>query len=338
MRQIRTVVAQLAGWTSAALAVGTILLVPAAITAARARGRRVRRQGSVAAPSQPEGRELTVRTDDDAELAVLVAGPDDGFPVVLAHCWMGTSALWAAVARRLVRTGHRVILYDQRGHGRSTFGVGLPDVDRLGRDLKAVLDHLGVRDPVLAGHSMGGMTIMAFAARYPEQAAAARALVLVSTAARVLGRPLPSALVGGVFGRRSPLSGGGRLGSLVVRPAFGRTAHREDLRLMYDCLSATPVPVSAACLRAMGAMDLRAGVASVSVPTTVVVGTRDLLTPPWLARGIARCIPGARLEVVPGGGHMLPLEHPDRITDLIARAAVSGGAPTAVLDGLSPAS
>jgi non-heme chloroperoxidase len=291
-----------------------------------------------AAPLMPEGRELTVRTDDDAELAVLDAGPEDGVPVVLAHCWMGTSALWAAVARRLVRTGHRVIVYDQRGHGRSTFGDGVPDVDRLGRDLKAVLDHLGVRDPVLAGHSMGGMTIVAFAARYPAQAAATRALVLVSTAVRVLGRPLPPALVRGVFGRRSPLSGGGRLGSLVVRPAFGRTADRADLRLVYDCLSATPGAVSASCMRAMGAMDLRAGIAPTSVPTTIVVGSRDLLTPPWLARGVARCIPGARLHIVPGGGHMLPLEHPDRITDLIARAAAGGGTAAAALHGLTPAS
>lgn len=339
MRQTRTVVAQLAGWTAAGLAVGTLLVVPAgAVTAVRARSRRVRRLRRMAAPALlPEGRQLTVRTDDDAELSVLVAGPDDGVPVVLAHCWMGTSALWGAVARRLVRSGHRVILYDQRGHGRSTFGTGLPDVDRLGRDLEAVLAHLGVRDAVLAGHSMGGMTIMAFAARYPEQAAAARALVLVSTAARVLGRPLPSVLVDGAFGKRSPLSGGRRVGTAMVRPAFGSNAHRANLRLVRDCLRATPGPVSASCLRAMGAMDLRAGVASVGVPTTVVVGSRDVLTPPWLARGIARCIPGAQLQVVSGGGHMLPLEHPDRITDLIARAAARDAATAAVLHGLSPA-
>src|SRR3546814_17446443 len=64
----------------------------------------------------PEGREQVVITDDGAELAVLVAGPDDGPTVVLVHCWTGRSSFWATVARRLVLAGHRAVLHAPRGH------------------------------------------------------------------------------------------------------------------------------------------------------------------------------------------------------------------------------
>ena len=68
-------------------------------------------------------------------------------------------------------------------------------------------------------------------------------------------------------------------------------------------------------------MDFRAGLADVAVPTTVVVGSRDLLTPPRLGRALAAAIPGARLVEVPGAGHMLPYEEPDLLAELILAAA-----------------
>jgi pimeloyl-ACP methyl ester carboxylesterase len=71
----------------------------------------------------------------------------------------------------------------------------------------------------------------------------------------------------------------------------------------------------------MSAMDLSEGLAEVRVPTTVVIGRRDLLTPPGLGRAIARSIPNARLVEVPDGGHMLPLEAPDLLAELIAKEA-----------------
>src|SRR3546814_9014085 len=62
----------------------------------------------------PRGVADVVRTDDGADLALHLAGPVDGPLVVLVHCWTGNKELWAPVARRLVRLGHRVVLYDQR--------------------------------------------------------------------------------------------------------------------------------------------------------------------------------------------------------------------------------
>ncbi|HEX7443487.1 MAG TPA: alpha/beta fold hydrolase, partial [Acidimicrobiales bacterium] len=74
----------------------------------------------------PDGERTTITTPDGAELAVTVAGPDAGPTVVLSHCWTGDQRIWAPVARRLVDQGHRVVLYDQRGHGGSTIGERRP--------------------------------------------------------------------------------------------------------------------------------------------------------------------------------------------------------------------
>ncbi|HEX9548634.1 MAG TPA: alpha/beta fold hydrolase, partial [Acidimicrobiales bacterium] len=104
----------------------------------------------------PEGETVKVTTDDGAILRAHVAGAGTDRPVVMAHGWTESAEVWAAVARRLVEGGHRVVLYDQRGHGSSTYGEEGFGVSRLGKDLRAVLEQFNLRDAVLVGHSMGG--------------------------------------------------------------------------------------------------------------------------------------------------------------------------------------
>lgn len=277
----------------------------------------------------PEGRSLVVTTADGAHLAVLVAGPDDGPTVVLAHCWTGMRAIWATVARRLVLGGHRVVLYDQRGHGQSTGGDLPPAIPLLGDDLRAVLEAVDARDAVLVGHSMGGMTIQSYAVEHPDGfAARARAVVLVATAARTLGRALPVAAVERILGEgRAEWTRRGAVGRRVARGALGQQARRAHVDLTLEGLASTTGVARAGFLVAMAAMDLRgAGATLGTVPTTILVGTRDALTPPRAARQLAAGIPGARLQVISGAGHMLPLEEPDRILDAI-RATTHQPAP-----------
>ena len=270
----------------------------------------------------PAGDGLMVATDDGAKLAVTVAGPADGPDVVLAHCWTGRREVWAPVAHRLVERGHRVVLYDQRGHGSSTVGDDGFTIPRLGADLRAVIEEVDARDAVLAGHSMGGMTIQSLAAHHPDVVAArARALVLVATAASGISqgrRDAPAARIIGGRGleqvMRSPI------GHALVRGSVGRSVRRHHLVTTRDLFVATPPDARSGWLTAMQTMDLREGIAGIGVPTTVVVGTHDRLTPPERAAELAQTIPGARLVTLDDAGHMLPLEEPDRIAELIAAA------------------
>jgi pimeloyl-ACP methyl ester carboxylesterase len=278
----------------------------------------------------PQGEEHKVVTDDGAVLSVTVAGPADGPPVVLAHCFLCTREVWGAVARRLVVDGHRVVLYDHRGHGTSTHGSDPWSIARLGADVRAVLEHFELSGVVLAGHSIGGMAAQAFVADHAEVAQARLGgLVLVATSARPSPMPTTSTSVERIFGERRLRMPMGTIGHASVRGAFGLapppTHHLEYVR--------SRVEGTAALARVGGAvaishMDLRTQLERFVVPTTVVAGSLDLLLPPYHARAMARRIPGARLEVLRNAGHMLPMERPDEVAAVIAaHAAQSSPAP-----------
>lgn len=275
------------------------------------------------APGYPDGEHRTITTPDGATLALTLAGPADGPFVVLSHCWTGSRAIWGPVAERLVASGHRVVLYDQRGHGDSTDGEEPHSIPMLGDDLRAVLAEVDAQDAVLVGHSMGGMSVQSYLTEHPvDFKERVRGVVLVATAAKVLGRAIPAALATRLMGEGAlEWSRRGSLGYVMARRSLGRGARRADVELTLDGLARTTGLARAGFLTAMSGMDLQAGLAAIDVPTTVFVGTQDRLTPPRLARALASSIPGARLEVLPGAGHMLPLEAPDEIADAI-RATV----------------
>jgi len=268
-----------------------------------------------------------VRTPDGAQLAVwdLEGDGPDAPVVVLPHCWGGSHEIWVPVARRLREQGHRVVLYDQRGHGTSTRGTAPLAVDTLAHDLSAVLEATDVRDAVLAGHSMGGMTIMSLATYRPEVLRdRAKATVLVATAATNVGdRALQGAQFAGAM-IASPLVTRAlrtRNGHIFVRSVFGTTPVRSHMDLTRELFAGCHGTVRGDFLVSLATMNLLEGIATMEVPTTVIVGTRDTLTVPKKADQIVSTIPGARLVTLKDRGHMLPLEDPDAVTDEIVRAA-----------------
>jgi non-heme chloroperoxidase len=282
-------------------------------------------------PELPEGHPLVVPTTGGAHLAASVAGPADGPTVVLAHCWTGLRAFWASVARDLVDDGHRVVVYDQRGHGQSSLGDSPVSIADLGHDLHAVLEAVGAHDAVLVGHSMGGMTIQSYAAEHPldfEQRI--RGVVLVATAARSAARA-PAAIVERLMGEgRAEWTRRGSVGRRMVRGALGENASPSHVDLTLEGFAAAAGAARAGYLVAMMAMDLReAGSVIGQVPTRILVGTRDTLTPVRQARELEQGIPGAELEIIPGAGHMLPLEQPARIVAAVRELAARPAAVSA---------
>ena len=275
----------------------------------------------------PVGDLRTVPTDDGAELALTVAGPAAGALVVLAHGFTNGREVWAPVAHRLIRAGRRVALYDHRGHGSSTSGTGGHSIERLGQDLAAVLDALDAREATLVGHSMGGMTIQAFAAGFPEVVRdRVAALVLVGTAAHGIGRDersnrLTARVAGGVAIERFLRS---RVGHAFFRNVYGSAVRRADLLLSQDGFLSTPGAARESFVDAMLCMDLREANAGIDVPTTVVIGERDTLLPPKLGEAVVASIPGARAVRLEHMGHMLPLEAPEQVAQAVLDARPIG--------------
>jgi non-heme chloroperoxidase len=281
-----------------------------------------RRRGDEGPPlATVDGGDRTkVETTDGAVLDVHVAG--DGPAVVLPHCWTGTMEVWAPVAAQLVASGHRVIRYDQRGHGASTAGADGFAIERFGDDLREVLEALDVRDAVIAGHSLGGMTAQSFAIRHPDVVRErVRGLVLVGTApaavvwaplARVTRRVLKSPMLETRMRARG--------GAPFVRGVFGARPNRAAVLATRDAFVNTAPDVRVGVLDSLLNFDLRPRLHTITVPTVVVVGSRDTLTPPRWSREIARLVPHARLVTLKRAGHMLPYEVPDVLVRLIEDA------------------
>ncbi|WP_081236248.1 alpha/beta fold hydrolase [Streptomyces viridosporus] len=267
--------------------------------------------------------ETQVRTDDGALLAVSVLpalGEPTGGTVVLAHGWAATRRVWGTVADRLIRAGHRVVLYDQRGHGASTEGREPFGVERLGADLGAVLERVEAPDAVVVGHSGGGFAALAHAAADAGRSGLLEGLVLLGTAAH--DQDTPDSEV--------RMMGSGLFQWALSRPALGRrllgqtTGRRADARLREvnrQMFAATPPRVRAAAFACTRGMDLRAGLASVTAPAVVLAGEQDRVVAPRLGRAVAEALPRARFEQLPGVGHMLPLEAPDAVVAAVAEVA-----------------
>ncbi|MCX3060609.1 alpha/beta fold hydrolase [Streptomyces beihaiensis] len=278
-------------------------------------------------------RELSVVSADGARLHAEVHGPDGRPAIVLAHGWTCSTAFWARQTRALA-PDHRVIVYDQRGHGRSPAAqaAGRPySTEMLADDLEAVLRATlapGER-AVLAGHSMGGMTMMAAAGRetFAEHAAAvllcstgSSRLVAESTVVPLLGSgALRTRLTAAILGSRAPLGPVTPLAKRVLKYAtMGRSSTPDQVEACARIVHACPRGVRHGWSRVLEELELDSGVRQLTVPTAVVAGTADRLTPLVHARRIAAGLPQCvGLTELAGRGHMTPIEAPDAVTDTI---------------------
>jgi 3-oxoadipate enol-lactonase len=246
------------------------------------------------------------------ELYHTFVGPPGADIVVLSNS-LGTSlGMWDAQAGVLARD-RRLLRYDMRGHGRSPVPEAPYSIADLGTDLLGLLDRNGIERASLCGVSLGGMVSMWVAAHAPERVGR---LVLCSTSA-MMGPPESwtdrAALV-----RRAGMAA---VAETVVAnwftPAFA-AAQPDVVARIRAQLAATPPEGYAGCCEALREMDQRPDLPAVSAPTLVIAARDDPSTPPAHARTITELIPGARLEVLDRGSHLVNVEAPDLVTPLIS--------------------
>jgi pimeloyl-ACP methyl ester carboxylesterase len=308
--------------------------------------RSARTLGSLPA-ALPHSRTVPVRASDGTRLHTQVFGPEDGYPLVLAHGITCAIRVWAYQIAELA-TDYRVIAFDARGHGRS----GLPkrggySLAHLASDVDAVLEATlapGER-AVIAGHSMGGMAIAAWSDQYRHKVEArADAVALINTTTgdllrevRLLPVPAPFAAVR-VLGARALVN---IFGSFSVPPAVrratremismlavGADAEPEVGKLIYDLFNATSPAGRGGCGKALvDALGRRhVSLAGLTVPTLVIGSERDRLTPLVQSRRIAAAVPNLVELVVLPGGHCSMLERPAEVNrELRALAESSAG-------------
>ncbi|MGB5952810.1 MAG: alpha/beta hydrolase [Ornithinimicrobium sp.] len=286
-----------------------------------------------------------VMTGDGVELHVEVEQPDRSTQhtmaeptFVLSHGYTLDRRCWIYQRRALVAAGHRVVLWDQRGHGRSGKGsTGHYTIDRLGADLACVIGATVPDQPVvLVGHSMGGMAMMALAEHYPQVISDQVVAVafIDSSGGQMhevdwgLGRR-----GGDVINRLGPRATAAlapyqdRVARVLTtvpwlgRPAvaassFGSRVPTPVTMLTAQMMLETDFEVTSAFAPTLTAHDKEQALSALEhLPALIMVGDRDVLTPMRHSDALAQAIPDAEYVVVRRAGHVMVVEHPELITD-----------------------
>ncbi len=314
------------------VALGTVASALAAAAGAKIAGRQLRRRGAefpgVAQGSWPpaDGEAFEVETRDGGTIRGTQRGPVDATTVVLLHGITLARDVWRNQFADL-DPSLRVIAIDLRGFGESVAGERGHSVEALGNDVADVLERLDVRDAVVVGHSMGGMALCEFLAGHPEvRRARVRGAVLFSSSTN---SPVTRA-VGNIGHLLDPLArwadAHGGLPDfdddvsylMVAKIAFGKHPEADDVELTRALSRAASLVVTQEFGASILEYDRREALDSVSgLPVVVLHGTNDRIIPVGAAYTSVKHLVGARLEILPGCGHMPMLERRERVAEVL---------------------
>ncbi|HEY7567374.1 MAG TPA: 3-oxoadipate enol-lactonase [Gemmatimonadaceae bacterium] len=241
----------------------------------------------------------------DTGIAYRVDGPADA-PVVVFINSLGTDhRMWDSQLARFSER-FRMLRYESNGHGTSDRRQGSVTIERLGRDLLLLLDHLAIEQAHLCGCSLGGMITLWTAACYPARVQRA---VVANSGARI-------GTTEGWDARIAAVRQGGMAAvrGLTLGRFFSerfRSHHAGTVRQIAEILDdVDPEGYVAAC-QALRDADLRPLVSSIRIPTLIVAGEMDVATPPALAEELHAAIPESELVVIAEAAHLSNIERPD---------------------------
>jgi 3-oxoadipate enol-lactonase len=249
---------------------------------------------------EPRRRSVTV---NGVRLSLLEAGTGD--PVIYVHGVVTTSHIFPKYLAAY-SPAFRGIAVDLRGYGDSGKPSTGYSIKQFSKDLVALADALGIRKPVWVGVSMGGMILQQLALDYPDRV---RALVLVSTTdgAMVLDKDLPS--IGNPRDYRE-------VSKNIIVESFPAGTPPSLYQPLLDRIPTWNATVLREALTDMAQADVHGQIAKITAPTLVVVGKKDDVATPAIARGIQSQIAGAQL-VEFDTGHFMMAEDPDRFRSVL---------------------
>jgi non-heme chloroperoxidase len=264
---------------------------------------------------------LTVGSENGNPIELHYEDYGRGKPVVLIHGWPLSGRSWEPQIGPLVDAGHRVITYDRRGFGQSSQPWNGYDYDTFAADLKALLDHLDLRDATLVGFSMGGGEVVRYLARYGSDRVAKAVLAaavppyLYKSADNPEGglddatiRQFEDAVRKDRLDFLDGFTKNFFAGGLVTKVA---PLVSEPFRLYCRDIAAFASPKGTLdCIAAWGRTDFRGDVATIRVPTLILHGDSDAIVPFEVSGKRAHAaIPGSQLALIKGGPHGLNATH-----------------------------
>lgn len=244
-----------------------------------------------------------------------------GRPVVFSHGWPLSSDAWEDQMVFLASRGFRCIAHDRRGHGRSSQPWGGNEMDTYADDLKALIEHLDLREATLVGHSTGGGEVARYIGRHGTSRVAKAVLIgavppqMVKSASNPGGLPLDvfDGIRANVAADRSqffkdltvPFYGANREGAKVsqgVRDTFWLQGMQAGLKSVLDCI------------KAFSETDFTEDLKKFDVPTLILHGDDDQIVPiAASALASAKLVKGAELSIYEGGSHGITATEKDRV-------------------------
>ncbi len=228
------------------------------------------------------------------------------YPIVLVHGAGGNHLYWPPEIRRL--RGIRVFAPDLPGHGKSE-GPGEQSIQSYQDTLLRWLDFIGLQKIILVGHSMGGAIALRFASLHPERVAG---LGLISTGARLKVHP---SLIESAAGRGSNETAI----EFIIEQSFSDQANPRLVNQAAQRFKETRPSVLHGDFLACEAFDMRQELGTLSMPTLVLCGDQDRMTPLRFSQYLARQLPNAELEIIREAGHMVILERPREVAACLQR-------------------
>lgn len=297
------------------------------------------RSDSTACPRPDTAIDIEIPTSDGGVIRGVEAGA--GPPLVLLHGITLRADVWH---RQWELTDEaRVIAVDLRGHGLSDPGADGSSIEANAADLVTLLEVLELDGAVIAGHSMGGMVLGRFLAdHYLADHSLARRVAgvgFISTAGRspvglanglLQSMATPAQSLAARFprlARRLSAIPDNDLGQVMVRSTFGKRPDPRDVRETAAAFESLEIDRFLDAAPSILDHDVLDVLAECDLPASIIVGSRDPLTPVRESRRLVRAMPHADLTIVPDAGHQLMLERPEEVNEmlrgLLARAAVS---------------
>ncbi|HMG03601.1 MAG TPA: alpha/beta hydrolase [Edaphobacter sp.] len=248
-----------------------------------------------------------------------------GKPVVLIHGFPLSSRSWEKQLAPLIDSGHRVILYDRRGFGRSSQTIAGYDYDVFSEDLRKLIKHLDLKHPSLVGFSMGAGEVARYISRYGSHNVD-RAVFIAGTPPYLMqSEENPAGVPASV---RTQIEAAVKQDRLTFLTSFlenmynadallGSRLTEEELRYSWSIGSMASPYATLKCVGAWWA-DFRACVAKIDIPTLIIHGDADRTVPlEGSSRLLQRAIRGSRLAIIEGAPHGLLATHADKVNPLL---------------------
>ena len=240
---------------------------------------------------------------------------------MLAHGYGFSNVEWNIIVPMLNDLGYKTIVFDQRGHGKSTIGKNGISSASMASDYHTIITHFGLKDVILLGHSMGGFLSMKLLVSHPElQHKEIKGLVLMATFAGDIYKnnaqnkmqiPLIKSGILQKMVKWKPI------GRAFAKSLAGKNPDPELLRVVPEIFLQQDHSKLIPILEAFGAEDYYPELHKITLPTVVIIGTKDATTPPFHTDNLVKLIPNATRVDVLDQGHCLNASAPNDIVKAI---------------------